>query len=216
MNRLFSGVLRENQYLSQIPDARSACNAALFYSQRILPLSSICFCMQCACEWGQFAPFFSSCYPPSLPAFSSPFPCWMRWLVSFACRRRGGNFSQKLFVPCRLAARRVFHVAGVAKPTLSFRWWHSHTDCTHLSRLELIRIPNWRSSVRCFCFQESCFLHLEAPVQRVCGHDTPFPLIFEPFYLPDKWRCIEAIKKAVNFWTVLKNNEILALSIIVF
>ena len=47
--------------------------------------------------------------------------------------------------------------------------------------------------------QESCFLHLEAPVQRVCGHDTPFPLIFEPFYLPDKWRCIEAIKKAVNF-----------------
>ncbi|TRY76463.1 hypothetical protein TCAL_09577 [Tigriopus californicus] len=47
--------------------------------------------------------------------------------------------------------------------------------------------------------QEECFLHLEAPVQRVCGHDTPFPLIFEPFYLPDKLRCLEAIKKAVNF-----------------
>jgi len=27
--------------------------------------------------------------------------------------------------------------------------------------------------------QEKCFLHLEAPIERVCGLDTPFPLIFE-------------------------------------
>jgi 2-oxoisovalerate dehydrogenase E1 component beta subunit len=47
--------------------------------------------------------------------------------------------------------------------------------------------------------QENCFLNLEAPVQRVCGHDTPFPHIFEPFYLPDKWRCLEAIKKVTTF-----------------
>jgi len=47
--------------------------------------------------------------------------------------------------------------------------------------------------------QENCFLNLEAPVQRVCGHDTPFPHIFEPFYLPDKWRCLEAIKKVTNY-----------------
>lgn len=47
--------------------------------------------------------------------------------------------------------------------------------------------------------QEECFLSLEAPVQRVCGHDTPFPLIFEPFYLPDKWRVFDAIKKVVEF-----------------
>jgi len=47
--------------------------------------------------------------------------------------------------------------------------------------------------------QENCFLNLEAPVQRVCGHDTPFPLIFEPFYLPSKWRCFEAVKKIVDF-----------------
>jgi len=47
--------------------------------------------------------------------------------------------------------------------------------------------------------QENCFLNMEAPVQRVCGHDTPFPHIFEPFYLPDKWRCLEAIKKVTNF-----------------
>lgn len=47
--------------------------------------------------------------------------------------------------------------------------------------------------------QEQCFLHLECPIQRVCGWDTPFPHIFEPFYLPDKWRCLEAIRKAVNY-----------------
>lgn len=47
--------------------------------------------------------------------------------------------------------------------------------------------------------QDFCFLNLEAPVQRVTGHDTPFPHIFEPFYLPDKWRCLEAVKKVVSF-----------------
>ncbi|XP_067002790.2 2-oxoisovalerate dehydrogenase subunit beta, mitochondrial [Anabrus simplex] len=47
--------------------------------------------------------------------------------------------------------------------------------------------------------QEECFLHLEAPVQRVTGFDTPFPHVFEPFYLPDKWRCFDAVKKVINY-----------------
>lgn len=47
--------------------------------------------------------------------------------------------------------------------------------------------------------QKECFLHLEAPIERVCGFDTPFPHIFEPFYLPDKWRCLSAIKKLVKY-----------------
>ncbi|KAK2570608.1 2-oxoisovalerate dehydrogenase subunit beta [Acropora cervicornis] len=47
--------------------------------------------------------------------------------------------------------------------------------------------------------QENCFLSLEAPIQRVCGWDTPFPHIFEPFYLPDKWRCFEALKKIISY-----------------
>ncbi|XP_020630845.1 2-oxoisovalerate dehydrogenase subunit beta, mitochondrial-like [Orbicella faveolata] len=47
--------------------------------------------------------------------------------------------------------------------------------------------------------QEHCFLSLEAPIQRVCGWDTPFPHIFEPFYLPDKWRCFEALKKITSY-----------------
>ncbi|XP_035224076.1 2-oxoisovalerate dehydrogenase subunit beta, mitochondrial-like, partial [Stegodyphus dumicola] len=47
--------------------------------------------------------------------------------------------------------------------------------------------------------QNECFLNLEAPIQRVTGYDAPFPHIFEPFYIPNKWRCLDAIKKLINF-----------------
>ncbi|XP_029361213.1 2-oxoisovalerate dehydrogenase subunit beta, mitochondrial [Echeneis naucrates] len=47
--------------------------------------------------------------------------------------------------------------------------------------------------------QEECFLNLEAPIARVCGYDTPFPHIFEPFYIPDKWKCFDAIKRMINY-----------------
>ncbi|KAI9310992.1 thiamine diphosphate-binding protein [Dichotomocladium elegans] len=46
---------------------------------------------------------------------------------------------------------------------------------------------------------EHCFLRLESPIQRVCGWDTPFPLIFEKFYMPNMVRCFDAIKKAVEY-----------------
>ena len=47
--------------------------------------------------------------------------------------------------------------------------------------------------------QEECFNLLEAPIQRVCGWDTPFPLIFEPFYVPNKVRCFEAIRTVTEY-----------------
>lgn len=47
--------------------------------------------------------------------------------------------------------------------------------------------------------QEECFLSLEAPVQRVCGYDTPFPLSFEKHYVPDATKVFEAIKAAVHY-----------------
>ncbi|KAH8555253.1 thiamine diphosphate-binding protein [Umbelopsis sp. PMI_123] len=46
---------------------------------------------------------------------------------------------------------------------------------------------------------ERCFLRLEAPIQRVCGWDTPFPLAFEKFYMPDMMRCFDAIKKVTDY-----------------
>ncbi|XP_063720974.1 2-oxoisovalerate dehydrogenase subunit beta, mitochondrial-like [Symsagittifera roscoffensis] len=47
--------------------------------------------------------------------------------------------------------------------------------------------------------QTNCFLNLEAPIERVCGLDTPFPHVFEPFYMPTKWKVIEAIEKVLAF-----------------
>lgn len=47
--------------------------------------------------------------------------------------------------------------------------------------------------------QSECFLHLEAPVRRVCGWDTPFPHVYEPFYLPDKWRCLQELQEMLDY-----------------
>lgn len=47
--------------------------------------------------------------------------------------------------------------------------------------------------------QERCFLHLEAPMQRVCGYDTPFPLAFEKYYVPNNLKILDAIRTAVNY-----------------
>jgi pyruvate dehydrogenase E1 component beta subunit len=40
---------------------------------------------------------------------------------------------------------------------------------------------------------EHCFLHLEAPVHRCCGLDTPFPNALEKLYLPD----VERVKRVL-------------------
>ena len=47
--------------------------------------------------------------------------------------------------------------------------------------------------------QERCFLNLQAPIKRVCGCDTPMPLAFEPFFLPNRHRIYDAIINTVNF-----------------
>lgn len=46
---------------------------------------------------------------------------------------------------------------------------------------------------------KKCFLYLESPIGRVCGYDTPFPMVHEKFYLPDALKCFEEIKKVVGF-----------------
>lgn len=47
--------------------------------------------------------------------------------------------------------------------------------------------------------QEKAFPYLEAPITRVCGYDTPFPLIFEKFYNPDFLKNFEALKKLKEY-----------------
>lgn len=46
---------------------------------------------------------------------------------------------------------------------------------------------------------EKCFLHLEAPVHRCCGWDTPFPNILESYYLPDAHRVKKAILDTLHY-----------------
>ncbi len=41
--------------------------------------------------------------------------------------------------------------------------------------------------------QERCFFHLEAPIYRCCGYDTPFPNSWEKEYMPDAYRVRKAI-----------------------
>ena len=47
--------------------------------------------------------------------------------------------------------------------------------------------------------QEKCFDKLKSPIQRVCGYDTPFPFVFEPLYLPNRFKLMDAILKSVKY-----------------
>lgn len=47
--------------------------------------------------------------------------------------------------------------------------------------------------------QDRCFLHLESPIARVCGLDTPYPLALEKEYMADHLKVYEAIKASVQF-----------------
>ncbi len=46
--------------------------------------------------------------------------------------------------------------------------------------------------------QEHCFWHLEAPIGRVCGWDTPFPHVQEQLYFPSRERIIQGVQRLLN------------------
>jgi 2-oxoisovalerate dehydrogenase E1 component beta subunit len=46
--------------------------------------------------------------------------------------------------------------------------------------------------------QENCFYHLEAPVQRVTGWDTPYPHAFEWQYFPGPQRIGDALRRVME------------------
>ena len=46
--------------------------------------------------------------------------------------------------------------------------------------------------------QEAAFWHLEAPIERVTGLDTPFPHTLEDEYLPDASRIVQALLRATD------------------
>jgi 2-oxoisovalerate dehydrogenase E1 component beta subunit len=51
----------------------------------------------------------------------------------------------------------------------------------------------------CASIQEKAILHLEAPILRVTGFDTPFPYTLEHEYLPDANRILDAVERVVTF-----------------
>ena len=46
--------------------------------------------------------------------------------------------------------------------------------------------------------QEHCFYHLESPIERVTGWDTPYPHAYEWDYFPSPYRVSQAIKKVME------------------
>ena len=46
--------------------------------------------------------------------------------------------------------------------------------------------------------QENCFYHLEAPIERVTGWDTPYPHAFEWDYFPGPKRVADAMRRAME------------------
>jgi len=46
---------------------------------------------------------------------------------------------------------------------------------------------------------EKALLHLQAPIFRVTGFDTPFPYTFEKDYLPNETRILKALRDGIDF-----------------
>ena len=46
--------------------------------------------------------------------------------------------------------------------------------------------------------QEKCFYHLEAPIARVTGWDTPYPHVLEWAYFPGPKRVAEALRQTME------------------
>ena len=46
--------------------------------------------------------------------------------------------------------------------------------------------------------QEECFYHLESPIMRVCGWDTPYPHAFEWEYFPGQKRLAAALEQVLS------------------
>ena len=72
-----------------------------------------------------------------------------------------------------------------------------HTHTTYIIQIILCDVM-YCNTLTCKCFIQ-CFLRLEAPVQRVCGYDTPFPLAHEKIYVPDALKVFSAIRRAVSY-----------------
>lgn len=82
--------------------------------------------------------------------------------------------------------------------------WDFETICNSVAKTGRLMITHEANFTQGFgaeiaAFRE-CFLNLEAPIERVTGYDIPsIPHVYECFFMPDKWKCLEGVKRLINF-----------------
>lgn len=122
---------------------------------------------------------------------------WDRETVEASVKKTGRllvslqrNWDKCRVVCCQLGLILFLGVADKPWSSCNRRFW-SRDLCNNPRTLLLEGIKKKRfiKSLRLLvvmCYKLLFCLQLEAPVSRVCGLDTPFPLVFEPFYMPTK------------------------------
>ena len=78
------------------------------------------------------------------------------------------------------------------------RWRRIEEAISALHGLEIYPELARRSAELAALVQERCFYHLEAPVVRVAGWDTPYPHAYEWVYFPGPIRLKNALNKVLE------------------
>jgi len=108
----------------------------------------------------------------------------------------------------RAAADAALQLHGVRADVLDLRSllpWDVQTVCESVERTGRLVVTHEAPLTGGFAGEiasevaRRCFLRLEAPPLRVCGADTPFPLVLEPLYLPGVERVLEAIVQSAKY-----------------
>lgn len=103
------------------------------------------------------------------------------------------------------AARQVAH-DGISCEIIDLRTivpWDVHTVVASVNKTGRLLVSHEAPKTGGFASEiiatvgepDKCFYRLEAPPARVCGYDTPFPLVLEPLYLPSVTRLVDAIRR---------------------
>ena len=132
-------------------------------------------------------------------------------LESAAVRREGTDVTVVTWgamVPESLEAAEAAARAGISCEVLDLRTlWPVDITTLEASARKTGRVVVVHEAARTCGFgaevaallQERCFVHLEAPVKRVTGWDTPFPYALESDYLPLAPRILAGVDETFRF-----------------
>jgi 2-oxoisovalerate dehydrogenase E1 component beta subunit len=111
-------------------------------------------------------------------------------------------------IPVALEAAAVMEKDGVEVEVIDLRTLQPYDTEAILSSVgktghvvllqEAPRIGGYMGEISAF-LAENAIEHLEGPIVRVTGWDTPFPYALEKAYMPNAERVVRGIKKTLNF-----------------